>query len=635
MAYPYQALKPEMHEIRLLTLHPDKSAEAYIRGSLQTASLKNNIQFEALSYVWGDVHLTEAISVEHADFQVTGNLACALRRLRYESRPRVLWVDFICIDQSNITERNSQVLLMREIYVKASRVVAFLGESTLRIDRGFSWLDRYIHKRVNRGALYWWKLEIKAVFSVSARREKQTATVLAHNGLTDLQRLAYWTRMWTFQEYHLPADEPISICGSHVFKASMPCSELLEQILDTFEVPINALIEGIGSLPSPVRAVYKTGTDGQGTEELHGSREVRSHRDKTRDIEHWESIRDLMAWAGRGEHHFFTHREKGYVDTPYGKTWLLSALLLQTCHHSCTDPRDKFFALYGLVPAAQDAFPPDYNKPVEQVLREVTAFIMSHDVAASIYYVFPLRENHLQDDSLPSWVPDYKRNREDAKEQDTFLRVGDSLRTSIGQNKPRVLPGFSTLSLWARCVGTCQVLFRFDTTWTEVVRNIIEVLDTTDHVLWRTTWDSRTVRERFVRACFSHSNLCDEYSMDEIMNAMREICRKSFKGYRHINCFEQLRDDLDCMYGRPVLLIETKSGYGFGLSGMPVESGDLAIYTDSAVQSFIIRKKSTDKPLTHYQLVGPAFVDGLEEEQLPNYFSDEFTGQPYEEFLIN
>src|SRR5580700_5121291 len=48
--------------------------------------------------------------------------------LRCEDRPRTLWVDAICINQENITERNSQVQLMKSIYEKASRVLVWLGE---------------------------------------------------------------------------------------------------------------------------------------------------------------------------------------------------------------------------------------------------------------------------------------------------------------------------------------------------------------------------------------------------------------------------------------------------------------------------------------------------------------------------
>jgi hypothetical protein len=40
----------------------------------------------------------------------------------------ILWVDAVCINQSDSAERTQQVLLMREIYTKANRVYAWLGE---------------------------------------------------------------------------------------------------------------------------------------------------------------------------------------------------------------------------------------------------------------------------------------------------------------------------------------------------------------------------------------------------------------------------------------------------------------------------------------------------------------------------
>jgi hypothetical protein len=47
-------------------------------------------------------------------------------------------VDAVCIDQSNIPERNAQVLRMKEIYEKARKVVVWLGpageDSNIAID---------------------------------------------------------------------------------------------------------------------------------------------------------------------------------------------------------------------------------------------------------------------------------------------------------------------------------------------------------------------------------------------------------------------------------------------------------------------------------------------------------------------
>lgn len=58
------------------------------------------------------------------------NLEIALRYIRYEDTPRPVWIDAICIDQSNLEERAQQVRLMREIYQHSARTIAWLGEET-------------------------------------------------------------------------------------------------------------------------------------------------------------------------------------------------------------------------------------------------------------------------------------------------------------------------------------------------------------------------------------------------------------------------------------------------------------------------------------------------------------------------
>lgn len=45
-----------------------------------------------------------------------------------------LWVDALCIDQDNIDERTSQVLLMGNIYAAAQQVDVWLGESLDNIE---------------------------------------------------------------------------------------------------------------------------------------------------------------------------------------------------------------------------------------------------------------------------------------------------------------------------------------------------------------------------------------------------------------------------------------------------------------------------------------------------------------------
>ena len=85
---------------------------------------------EALSYAWGFTDDPVRISVLDGGshlLPITQNLDCALRHLRYKDKPRVLWVNAICINQSDLTERGHQVERMADVFRLADRVVAFLG----------------------------------------------------------------------------------------------------------------------------------------------------------------------------------------------------------------------------------------------------------------------------------------------------------------------------------------------------------------------------------------------------------------------------------------------------------------------------------------------------------------------------
>src|SRR5579859_5412432 len=55
------------------------------------------------------------------------NLHSALHHLRLEQSRRIIWCDFICINQANLKERAQEVARMADIYRKARRVVVWLG----------------------------------------------------------------------------------------------------------------------------------------------------------------------------------------------------------------------------------------------------------------------------------------------------------------------------------------------------------------------------------------------------------------------------------------------------------------------------------------------------------------------------
>jgi hypothetical protein len=113
---------------RLLELLPGSGNDP-ICCLLKHAVLSDAPEFEAMSYAWGDASDTLEIECEGVSFMVTRNLHALLSNIRHEDTARTLWVDAICIDQTNLAERSSQVQIMDRIYSTATLVLAWLGEA--------------------------------------------------------------------------------------------------------------------------------------------------------------------------------------------------------------------------------------------------------------------------------------------------------------------------------------------------------------------------------------------------------------------------------------------------------------------------------------------------------------------------
>src|SRR5277367_382118 len=122
--YQYENLPA--NSIRLLTLSPGKNDDA-IQCGLLIHDMINATAYEALSYVWGNVADTQSITCNQKSLHITTNLASGLRCLRHEFLARILWIDQICINQKNTTERSQQVNIMGYIYRQAQLVVMWLG----------------------------------------------------------------------------------------------------------------------------------------------------------------------------------------------------------------------------------------------------------------------------------------------------------------------------------------------------------------------------------------------------------------------------------------------------------------------------------------------------------------------------
>ena len=126
-AYDYEKLA-HRDSIRLLELLPGPTGSP-LKCNIIDARKNDLPMYEALSYAWGEPTMSHTVHelASQATLHITANLSQALHAIRYEHTPRVLWVDAICINQSDLREKGHQVALMGQIYRDAQRVVVWLG----------------------------------------------------------------------------------------------------------------------------------------------------------------------------------------------------------------------------------------------------------------------------------------------------------------------------------------------------------------------------------------------------------------------------------------------------------------------------------------------------------------------------
>jgi hypothetical protein len=105
--------------IRVVKIDAGEAKEP-LRCSIRVASL-STFAYRCLSYHWGPSS-DKSIVIDNQRLRVTDNLFAYLLQARAMGMRHWLWIDAICIDQSNVQERNHQVQQMSEIYRNALEV---------------------------------------------------------------------------------------------------------------------------------------------------------------------------------------------------------------------------------------------------------------------------------------------------------------------------------------------------------------------------------------------------------------------------------------------------------------------------------------------------------------------------------
>ena len=192
--FTYDGLDQSAPQIRVLVLHPASNKRADIHCTLEQVPVASNPVYEALSYTWGSTEQKCIIHVNGRPFIITRNLDIALRYLRSYSETRVLWIDAICINQSDLREKSQQVMRMADTYRNATRVLVWLGES-----------DKATRKAI---ALLQHEHDID-----NAPRNSDSLGISDSLELKRLFGRPWWTRMWVVQEVVAARQPPLVGCG--------------------------------------------------------------------------------------------------------------------------------------------------------------------------------------------------------------------------------------------------------------------------------------------------------------------------------------------------------------------------------------------------------------------------------------
>lgn len=167
--------------------------------------LSGIIPYQALSYVWGDGFDKKEICINEKRAFVTRNLFKALKSIRQIDEDTILWVDALCIDQSNHKEKGHQVSQMRLVYERAEDVIIWLGESDADTDILFDdalKLDKDVEKlRKHRMTHDVWKTIWEEQEKERARfhESSKIRRAVLRRALWRLRLRSWFKRVWVIQ----------------------------------------------------------------------------------------------------------------------------------------------------------------------------------------------------------------------------------------------------------------------------------------------------------------------------------------------------------------------------------------------------------------------------------------------------
>lgn len=388
-------------QIRVLTILPSFGRES---AKLETTLDPNDLhikprpRYKALSYVRGDPKDVSTILCNGKEISITRSLFLALHQLRQDSQQYVIWIDQLCINQSDLDERAQQVTMMGDIYSWAEEVIVWLGmpddETALvwRILLELGKLCQFEPHEVfdlalgspltGKDAEMVVQTPPNALEStrgaLKARVKLPPGSSPEWKAVKRFFERPWFSRTWTFQEVLLSQSCTI-ICG----KRSL-------------------------SWTDPSDAVHAI------------------------DI------------VGFDKHMYATH--KGIVEIQVGRKRLrngqstaLWLLLQNTRYRSATEPRDKIYAVRAAVrDSVAENIVVDYGETLGETYARAVKSCIEESKALTVLGSVEYRRTEESKLQMPSWVPDWRYKTSVAVELSMRRRDGSKYFDACNGKKPLI-----------------------------------------------------------------------------------------------------------------------------------------------------------------------------------------------------
>jgi hypothetical protein len=312
--------------------------------------------FEAVSYAWGSNYPLSEVTVMHAHSpflqagtcSVGPNLFTMLKHLRRPDAVRTLWIDAICINQKDTLEKGEQIKKMRDIFMLAKRTVVWLGESkedsTLAL-QALEMIGRNLEFTICRRSL---PVPDRVETNWWNMNERLPLDPQAWEAIGQLMQRPYFERLWVVQEIELASERSQVQCGE---------TEVLWY---------------------HVRRAF-----------------MRCHYEMA-------ALPDLFPLSRRMQASFAEELSRPLASTDAKSLFNIAS------NRKCSDPRDRVFAMLGLLPPALvEHIKVLYELPVNEVYMQ--AFLATVRCTRRLVLLDIANQDEAIND-YPSWVPDFTKS---------------------------------------------------------------------------------------------------------------------------------------------------------------------------------------------------------------------------------